>query len=105
MTHFGDGDIQRICESNPIAEVVAEHGVPLTVAEQDNMTAPCPFPGHEGEGASFNVTPARGYWYCFGCGEGGDVITFMRKACGLTYPDAVQHLAARAGIKLTGEGE
>src|SRR5690606_24803388 len=58
----------------------------------------CPF--HEEKTPSFNVTPARGYWYCFGCGEGGDVITFIRRLEHLTFTEAIERLAQRAGIQL-----
>src|SRR5690606_20652310 len=49
---------------------------------------------------SFNVTPSRGYYYCFGCGAGGDVITFVREIEHLSFTEAVERLAQRAGIKL-----
>jgi DNA primase len=58
----------------------------------------CPF--HEEKTPSFNVTPARGLWYCFSCAEGGDVIKFVRKIDNLGFTEAVERLAARAGLEL-----
>jgi DNA primase len=59
----------------------------------------CPF--HDEKTPSFQVTPSRGYWYCFGaCGEGGDVIDFLQKIDNLSFHEAVERLADRVGIQL-----
>lgn len=93
---FDDREIFLIREANPLADVVREHGVTLTDAGNGNLHGLCPF--HPESVPSFNVTPARGYWYCFGCSEGGDVISFVRKTKDLGFTDALKHLAARAGL-------
>ena len=63
------------------------------------MKGLCPF--HDEKTPSFQVTPSRGYWYCFGaCGEGGDVITFMQKIDNLSFVEAVERLADRVGLQL-----
>src|SRR5690606_32011289 len=49
---------------------------------------------------SFHVRPHVGLWHCFGCGEGGDVISFLQKIDGLGFAEAVEHLAGRVGIQL-----
>ena len=54
----------------------------------------CPF--HEERSPSFNVTPGKELYHCFSCGEGGDVITFIRKLEHLDFTEAVERLAARA---------
>ena len=62
------------------------------------MSGLCPF--HSEKSPSFTVFPATKSFYCFGCGAGGDVITFIKKAENLDYPSAVEFLAARAGITI-----
>ena len=63
----------------------------------------CPF--HQEKTPSFNVDPATGRWHCFGaCGTGGDCFTFLERAENLSFPEALQKLALRAGITLTARG-
>ncbi|GII68007.1 DNA primase [Sphaerisporangium melleum] len=94
---ISDEDIALVRERSAIADVVGEH-IQLRNAGGGNLKGLCPF--HEEKSPSFNVTPARGYWYCFGCGEGGDVITFVRKLDHLSFAEAIERLAQRAGIQL-----
>ncbi|MFI7045555.1 DNA primase [Streptosporangium sandarakinum] len=94
---ISDDDIALVRERSPIADIVGEH-IQLRNAGGGNLKGLCPF--HDEKSPSFNVTPARGYWYCFGCGEGGDVITFVRRLEHLSFAEAVEQLANRAGIQL-----
>ena len=61
-----------------------------------NLKGLCPF--HNEKTPSFVVYPSENSFYCFGCGVGGNVITFIRQMEHLDYPDAVEFLAKRAGI-------
>jgi DNA primase len=92
-----DEDIALVRTRSPIAEVVGEY-LQLRNAGGGSLKGLCPF--HEEKTPSFNVTPARGLWYCFSCAEGGDVIAFVRKIDNLGFTEAVERLAARAGIEL-----
>lgn len=63
----------------------------------------CPF--HNEKTPSFNVVPEKGLFYCFGCQKGGDAIAFLREIEGLSFVDAVERLAEKAGVQLEYEGE
>jgi DNA primase len=92
-----DEDIALVREKSPIDDVIGEH-VQLRNAGGGNLKGLCPF--HDEKSASFNVTPARGMYYCFGCQAGGDVIKFVQDIEHLDFGDAVERLASRAGIQL-----
>ncbi len=81
-----------------IDEIVGSY-VALRNAGGGSLKGLCPF--HDESTPSFNVTPSRGLWYCFGaCSEGGDVISFVQKIENLSFVEAVQKLADRVGIQL-----
>ena len=67
-----------------------------------NMVGLCPF--HNEKSPSFNVYPENNSFYCFGCGAGGDVITFIRKIENLDYIEAVKMLADRVGLQMPEQG-
>ncbi len=92
-----DEDVAHVREKSQIADIVGEH-VQLRNAGGGNLKGLCPF--HEEKSPSFNVTPSRGLFYCFGCGAGGDVIKFVQDVEHLDFGDAVERLAARSGIQL-----
>ena len=92
-----DEDIAVVRERSPIDEVVGEY-LQLRNAGGGSLKGLCPF--HDEKTPSFNVTPARGLWYCFSCADGGDVIKFVEKIDNLSFPESVERLAARAGIEL-----
>jgi len=93
-------DIAEVREKARIDEVVSDY-VTLRPAGGGSLKGLCPF--HDEKSPSFNVNPARGFVHCFGCGEGGDVISFLMKIDGLTFTDAVQRLADRYGVVLRRE--
>jgi DNA primase len=92
-----DTDIARVRELSPIVDVISEY-VTLRNAGGGSLKGLCPF--HDERSPSFNVTPSRGFWHCFGCGEGGDVISFVQKIDHLAFTDAVERLAARVHYEL-----
>ncbi|MDN6302371.1 MAG: DNA primase [Brachybacterium sp.] len=98
-------DVDSVRERSRLDEVVSEH-VTLRTAGIGSMKGLCPF--HDEKTPSFNVRPQLGHWHCFGCGEGGDVISFVQKINHLSFVEAVEMLAARYGVQLqyedAGEG-
>jgi DNA primase len=94
---INEDDIGLVRERARIDEVVSTH-VTLRRAGGGSLKGLCPF--HDEKTPSFHVTPARGYFHCFGCQEGGDVLDFVMKVEGLTFTDAVERLAARYGVQL-----
>jgi DNA primase len=94
---ISDEDIAAVRERSPIDEVVGEY-LQLRNAGGGSLKGLCPF--HDEKTPSFNVTPARGLFYCFSCAEGGDAIKFVQKIDGLSFVEAVERLAGRAGIEL-----
>ncbi len=94
---INDEDIALVRERARIDDVVSSH-VTLKPAGGGSLKGLCPF--HDEKTPSFQVTPARGFYYCFGCGEGGDSITFLQKVSNLSFTEAVQQLADRTGVQL-----
>src|SRR6516162_1095427 len=92
-----DEDIAAVRERSPVDEVIGEY-LQLKNAGGGSLKGLCPF--HDEKTPSFNVTPARGLFYCFACAEGGDVIKFVQKIDGLSFVEAVERLAGRAGLEL-----
>ena len=93
---FSSTFIDEVKVRNPIEEVISSY-VTLKRAGS-NLTGLCPF--HSEKTPSFSVSAPNGFFYCFGCGTGGDVISFIMKIENLDYPSAVAFLAKRAGLPL-----
>ena len=92
-----DEDVALVRERARIDEVVREY-VTLKSAGGGSLKGLCPF--HDERSPSFHVTPSRGMWYCFGCGEGGDVINFVQKVDHLSFAETIEKLAEKAGVQL-----
>ena len=90
-------DVALVRERASIEEVVGAH-VTLKPAGVGSAKGLCPF--HDERSPSFHVRPQLGLWHCFGCGEGGDVISFVQKIDGLAFAEAVEYLAGRYNITL-----
>ncbi|GAA2163898.1 DNA primase [Pedococcus bigeumensis] len=90
-------DVALVKERSSIEDVVREH-VTLRPAGPGSMKGLCPF--HDEKTPSFNIRPVVGAWHCFGCGEGGDVISFVQKVEHLTFSEAIERLAQKLGMEL-----
>ena len=90
-------DIAEVREKTRIDDVVSSY-VTLRNAGGGSMKGLCPF--HDEKSASFNVTPSRGFYHCFGCQAGGDVIKFVMEMDGLGFTETVERLAEKAGVQL-----
>ncbi|GAA3829254.1 DNA primase [Nocardioides panacisoli] len=95
-----DDDIAVVRERARIDDVVSAY-VTLRNAGGGSQKGLCPF--HDEKSASFHVTPSRGFFHCFGCGEGGDVISFLMKIDGVSFTEAVERLADKYGVELRRE--
>ncbi|MEU2430391.1 DNA primase [Streptomyces sp. NPDC007861] len=94
---INDDDVKAVRDAVPIDSVVSEY-LQLRNAGGGNLKGLCPF--HDEKSPSFQVSPSKGLFHCFGCQEGGDTIAFVRKIDHLSFSEAVERLAARAGITL-----
>jgi len=92
-----DSDIAEVRDRTRIDEVIGEY-VALRRAGAGSLKGLCPF--HDEKSPSFQVSPSKGLFHCFGCQEGGDTITFVMKVDHLTFSESVERLAAQAGITL-----
>lgn len=88
--------IEEIRTRNDIVEVIS--GYVRLQKKGSNYFGLCPF--HNEKSPSFSVSPGKQMYYCFGCGAGGNVITFLMEYENQTFPEAVRTLAQRAGIAL-----
>lgn len=94
--HFSPELLDQIRDANDVVDLISEY-VPLKKRGK-NYVGLCPF--HSEKQPSFTVTPDKQIFYCFGCGEGGNVISFLMKHDKLSFPEAVKVLAKRASIPL-----
>ncbi|BBG03431.1 MULTISPECIES: DNA primase [Pseudonocardia] len=96
-----DSDITEVRNRTRIEEIVEEY-VALRRAGAGSLKGLCPF--HDEKSPSFTVRPSHGTFHCFGCGEHGSVIDFIMKMEMVGFPEAVERLADRCGLRLTYEG-
>ena len=92
-----DEDVAYIRDRAPIDEIVGDY-VQLKNAGGGQKKGLCPF--HDEKSPSFHVTPSKGYFHCFGCQTGGDVIAFLMKIDHLTFSETIERLADRLGYTL-----
>jgi DNA primase len=93
---FDNSMVLQVQQANDIIDVIGEH-VSLKKKGRE-MVGLCPF--HDDHRPSMNVNPVKQIFKCFACGAGGDVFKFIQMRENLTFPQAIERLAERAGIKL-----
>jgi DNA primase len=93
---IADDDVERLKSTVSIVDTIQQYVALKRVGR--SWTGLCPF--HAEKSPSFNVREETGYYKCFGCQAGGDVITFIQEIEHLDFPGAIEHLAAKAGIQL-----
>ncbi|MFD6894377.1 DNA primase [Rhodococcus sp. NPDC060086] len=98
---ISDRDIAAIRDRVRIEDIVGDY-VALKRGGADSMKGLCPF--HDEKSPSFHVRPNHGHYHCFGCGEGGDVYSFIQKIEHVSFVEAVEQLAERVGYTLSYEG-
>ncbi|CAN2240507.1 DnaG DNA primase (bacterial type) [actinobacterium SCGC AAA044-D11] len=96
-----DEDVSHVRDNSSIDDVVGDF-VQLKSAGGGQKKGLCPF--HDEKSPSFHVTPSKGYFHCFGCGVGGDVIAFLMKMDHLSFSESVERLADRMGYTLRYDG-
>ncbi|MFE2842522.1 DNA primase [Streptomyces scopuliridis] len=94
---INDDDVKAVRDAVPIDAVVSDY-LQLRSAGGGNLKGLCPF--HDEKSPSFQVSPSKGLFHCFGCQEGGDTIAFVMKIDHLSFSETVERLAAKAGITL-----
>jgi DNA primase len=97
MARIKDSSVRDVVAAADMVEVVSAR-TPLRRASGSRFTGRCPF--HEEKTPSFSVNPVDKLYYCFGCGKGGDVISFVRETEGLDFVGAVEWLAERFRVPI-----
>jgi DNA primase len=93
---FENSTVSRVQQANDIVDIIGEH---VSLAKKGReMVGLCPF--HDDHRPSMYVNPAKQIYKCFACGAGGDVFKFLQLRENLTFPQAIERLAERAGIKI-----
>ena len=95
---FSQSFIEKVRESSNIIDLIGQYTqLKRTGGRHFGL---CPFPDHNEKTPSFSVTEERQLYHCFGCGKGGNVFTFLQTYRGMSFPEAVEFLADRAGIEI-----
>ena len=96
-SYFDESELERVRQATDLAELIGGY-VTLKRRSPIDLWGRCPF--HSEKSASFHVRPDRGMFHCFGCGKGGNAITFVMEIERLSFGEAVRMLAEKAGITL-----
>ena len=94
--YYSDEIVEEVRSRNDIVDVIS--GYVKLQRKGSSYFGLCPF--HNEKSPSFSVSPGKQMYYCFGCGAGGNVFTFIMEYENYTFPEALKLLAERAGITL-----
>lgn len=100
MSRIAQKSVEEVRQRVRLDDIVSEY-VQLRSAGADSLKGLCPF--HDEKTPSFHVRPSAGYFHCFGCGEGGDAISFVQKIEHLSFVEAIEHLARKCGVTIEKE--
>jgi len=102
VSRYGDDDRERVRDAVDMVALV-ESRVPLRRAGANSFFGSCPF--HDERTASFHVRPLEKHYYCFGCQASGDPFRFVMETEGLSFPEAIEQLAEKFGVKVEPKAE
>ena len=94
--YYSDDIVEEVRARNDIVDVIS--GYVKLQRRGSSYFGLCPF--HNEKSPSFSVSPSKQMYYCFGCGAGGNVFTFLMEYENYTFPEALKMLADRAGVSL-----
>lgn len=99
---FSSDFIEQVQNANNIVDIIGTY-IGLKPAGGDRWMGLCPFPDHNEKTPSFSVSEDKQVFHCFGCKKSGNIYHFLRDLQGINFPEAVEHLADRAGLSLPRE--
>ncbi|MFN8847025.1 MAG: DNA primase [Bdellovibrionales bacterium] len=90
--------IEKVTDSNNLVDLISQYSQLKRSGSQ--LMGRCPFPDHAEKTPSFSVSESKQVYHCFGCGKSGNIFTFLRDYQGMSFPEAVEFLADRAGLAM-----
>lgn len=90
--------IEKVTEANNLVDIIAQYSQLKRSGSQ--LMGRCPFPDHVEKTPSFSVSETKQVYHCFGCGKAGNIFNFLRDYQGMSFPESVEYLAARANLDL-----
>lgn len=98
MARFSQDFINKVIDHSDIFSITSKY-TRLT-KKGGRYFGLCPFPDHNEKTGSFSVVPDKGFYYCFGCKKGGNVVSFIMEVNRMTFPEAIEYLAKEANIEI-----
>lgn len=95
---FSQDFIDKVMEANNLVDLIGQY-TPLKPTGS-NLMGLCPFPDHNEKSPSFSVSASKQLFHCFGCKKSGNIIGWLQQYNGMSFPEAIEHLADRAGIAM-----